>query len=429
MPPRQRSAGSMPLARSLLPIGLAVLVQMIGVGITLSTLPLFLTSMGATPAQLGCVISMFSAAQMVGCPLLVSLSGRVGRLAVLRLCLIGNALAALLTSFSRSWTMVAIARVLAGFTAASVPVAQVAVTDVVAPGNATSKALSQVASAASLGIISGPAAGGLVSELARRTLGATPDKEARFVFAASGLFAALVLLLTARVTLRPHVKAEHSSAESTMKDGTDMIAKRRSSNGAAVPATYAQLLCRWVALVCSFAVVAGIATYTLFANRFLGYGQREISLTQSAAAALALCVNLLVLPRLIDCVGEAVSCAIGLVLLGLCFGACSLITLQPLHFLVFLASRAGLAMADTTAAALSVRNSSPEHRGRNIALLQSTQSGSRILSPLLAQWLYTICIDPSMSLGLGSAGTLPFLACGALALLTAPVPLLLRPLH
>ena len=35
---------------------------------------------------------------MLGCPLLVALSGRVGRLAVLRTCLAGNALASLLTA-------------------------------------------------------------------------------------------------------------------------------------------------------------------------------------------------------------------------------------------------------------------------------------------------------------------------------------------
>ena len=56
-------------------------------------------------------------------------------------------------------------------------------------------------------------------------------------------------------------------------------------------------------------------------------------------------------------------------------------------------------------------------------LLQSTQSASRIFSPLLASALYTASLG-----GRGGAppGTLPFLACGAAALLTAPVTLLLR---
>lgn len=115
----------------LLPVWLSVFVHMLGVGITLSTLPLYLTALGASPTQLGLAISAFSGAQMVGCPLLISLSGRVGRLTVMRCCLLGNAIASLLTAFLPAWHQIAVARVLAGFFAAAVPIAQAAVTDVV----------------------------------------------------------------------------------------------------------------------------------------------------------------------------------------------------------------------------------------------------------------------------------------------------------
>ena len=98
---------------------------------------------------------------------------------------------------------------------------------------------------------------------------------------------------------------------------------------------------------------------------------------------------------------------------------------QPLHAVLFLLARVGHAVADTTCAALTARNSSPARRGRNLALLQSTQSASRIFSPLLASSLYTASLA-----GRGAPwappGTLPFLACGSFALLTAPVTLLLR---
>lgn len=93
-----------------------------GAGVTISTLPLFLTSMGATPTQLSLVIASFSAAQMLGCPALVSLSGRVGRLPVLLLCLAGAAAANLLTAISPTVGCVTAARLLAGLFAASVPV-------------------------------------------------------------------------------------------------------------------------------------------------------------------------------------------------------------------------------------------------------------------------------------------------------------------
>ena len=135
----------------------------------------------------------------------------------------------------------------------------------------------------------------------------------------------------------------------------------------------AQLFCRWQSAVCSFATVVGIMTYALFSIRFLGYGQRELSLTQSSAAAIALATNLVMIPRLIERIGEAAVCTVGLLLLGTCLPASSLFATQPLHVIFFLLSRMGLALADTTTAALTAQYSTAEHRGRNLALLQSTQ--------------------------------------------------------
>ena len=424
----RESAPQSASTRMLLPIWLAVLVQMLGVGVTLSTLPVYLTALGGSPAQLALIISVFSACQMVGAPLLVALSNRLGRLTILRACLAGNALAALLTSAASTWQGIAYARALAGLTAASVPIAQISVADVCPPGTATSKALSRIASASSLGIIAGPLMGSAVGELARSTCGAaTLVAQSRWVFGASGAFAVVVLCLTSRVRLSSQVAGRGANGDGGRASGLGQAVRASRVPPPPPPPAFAQPLCRWVALICSFSVVTGIATYALFALRFLGYGPRQLSLTQSSAAAVALVVNLFVLPQIIDRVGEAAACSIGLAALGLCLGGCSLLTVQPWHFVVFLLSRVGFAMADTTAAALTARNSAPERRARDLALLQSTQSGSRIFSPLLASWLYTHSISATRTVG--PAGTLPFLTCGAAALLTAPLPLLLSRPH
>ena len=395
---------------------------MLGVGVTLSTLPLYLQSLGATPNQLGITIAMFSGAQMIGCPLLVGLSNRkgVGRLSVLRACLTGNACAALLTSIAGGWRGVTCARILAGLFAASVPVAQVAVADLAPPGPETSKALSRVASAASLGIVVGPAMGGLIAEIARRVFLVPANLESRVVFGCSGVFAAIVLLLTAGVRLDPYDRQASEQHGSKSEDGASIPPSADAS--AAAPA-FAQPLLRWIALVCSLSITTGIAIYALFSQAFLGYGQPELSLSQSSAAAVALCCQLLLLPRLLDTIGEALSCVTGLTLLGLTFGASSLVRAQPLHFLLFVGSRGGHALAEVSTAALTASASSPERRGRNLALLQSFQAGSRLVSPLLASRLYTLSLGGTM---LGPSGALPFLVVGALALLTAPTPLLLR---
>ena len=63
-------------------------------GIALSTLPLHLQSLGATPVQVGMSTSAFSLAQMIMCPWMVGLSSqqKLGRRKTLYLCLAGAAI-------------------------------------------------------------------------------------------------------------------------------------------------------------------------------------------------------------------------------------------------------------------------------------------------------------------------------------------------
>ncbi len=70
-------------------------------------------------------ILLYGSTQVVGCPLLVELSTRVGRVPVLIAALLGSAASAALTAAAPGVNAVAAARALGGFFAASIPVAQV----------------------------------------------------------------------------------------------------------------------------------------------------------------------------------------------------------------------------------------------------------------------------------------------------------------
>lgn len=419
-PPNLQAADPNPeQTRALLPIWLAVFVQMLGVGVTISTVPLFLLSLGCSPKKIGITISCFSAAQMICCPLLVKLSNRpsTSKLSVLRMCLAGNAIASLLTARADGWSGVVMARILAGMSAASVPVAQTAVADVMPPGLATSKALTRVSSASSAGIVMGPVVGAVVAEVAQRFFGIHGHiLQSRAVFGTSGTLALIVLLLSAGVRL------PKTSATSEGGVGSNSSSSNQSTYPAAVMPNSLQLVNRWIALVCSMSVTTGIAIYALFGQQFLGYNQRELSISQSSAAAAALASQLFLLPRLMERIGEGLSCACGLTVLGLFFSAFSLLRMQPIHFMLFVAARAGHAVAEASNSALTAAASTPERRGRNLALLQSTQAGSRLFSPLIASYLYTWSSSGRVSLG--PPGALPFLFVGVLALLTIPAPIL-----
>ena len=418
--------------RSLLvPVWLSVFVHMLGVGITLSQLTLYITALGASPFQLGLAISGFSVAQMLGCPVLIALSERFGRLPVMRVCLAGNALASLLTACAGTWLQIALARILAGIFAAAVPVSQAAVTDMVS-GPSTTRALSQVAAASSLGIVCGPVMAGLISEVATRLCGAPAEVLPKIVFAVSGVLALAVCVYLALSVpdVQPHERARVDSAgraapDTQVQKAVSEVAKTTGRINDASP--LGQPVVRWLALMTSWSTTLTVSTYTLFATQFLGYTQTHINASQSAGAAIAVCMQLWLVPRLCAAFGDARACALGILTLGAGLAACSLVSVQPLHVVIFLAFRAAIALADTSTAALTAAHSAPDKRARNLGLLQSTQAGGRIVSPLLAGWMYERSLNGAAAML--PPGTLPFVAVGGLCLLSAPLPLVLRGAH
>ena len=188
----------------MLPITLTVFAQMIGEGLALTSLPLHMKSLGASTVMSGVAVSGFSLSSLIFTPVVVRISNRVGRFKVLRACLLGCALAQLLivqastplalaiehahsnpTGFPaglirapppvvivRRSTMeyprlqastpagVVFGRFVCGIFAASVPVAQAAVTDLVSPAQ-SALALSRVSAVSQLGVVVGPALGAL----------------------------------------------------------------------------------------------------------------------------------------------------------------------------------------------------------------------------------------------------------------------------
>jgi MFS family permease len=152
-----------PLPREMMPITMGVFAQMLGEGIALSSLPLYLTRLGATPTSVGLAISCFSLAQMTFAPILVGLSSRIGRSIVLRICLAGAVASSLLIAFSGNVYGIVAGRTLAGVFAACVPVAQSGVTDMLSKSQ-TALGLSRVSAASQLGVVVGPAVSAIFQE-------------------------------------------------------------------------------------------------------------------------------------------------------------------------------------------------------------------------------------------------------------------------
>eukprot|EP00434_Breviolum_minutum_P008592 symbB.v1.2.007580.t1/scaffold386.1/size215569/6 len=405
--PRQATSSSSIPQKSLLPISLSVFVQMLGEGIAISTIPLHLLSFGASPLQVGLATSCFSVAQMICCPILVSASGKLGRLRVLRTCLAGAAFASLLISFSDSIAGILLGRFLAGAFGASVPVAQAAVTDIVTDGAAT--ALSRVAAASQLGVVVGPAASAFFAALLGKTFGWPADLCVRGVFGCMGLAALSVLALS--VLLSPGgISSANTSPTKAVQTSGDV-----PSWGLAQP------LLRMVALVIGWSLTLSVSTYCLFANRCLGYDQQRLSLIFSTGAATTVLTQLVLFPALVNCFGPNLTCFLGIICVALGLSGFSLCWHQPGHLLFYLLTRMGSGCADTSTVTLVAKGSKPQDRARNLGLITSTRAAARIVTPMASADLFEV------SLGNKAApGALPYLMVASLAAGLSPVPLMLR---
>ena len=122
-----------PLPRGFTSLWLTVVLDLVGFGIVLPILPLYTQDLGASVFTIGVVLAAYSAAQMVGAPVLGRLSDRYGRRPVLVISLVGSAVGHLLTGMAGSVALIIAARALDGFSGGSLSVAHAAAADLAPP--------------------------------------------------------------------------------------------------------------------------------------------------------------------------------------------------------------------------------------------------------------------------------------------------------
>ena len=176
-----------------------------------------------------------------------------------------------------------------------------------------------------------------------------------------------------------------------------------------------------ITIVIGTTAILSNSIYGLFAPRFMGFQQRQLSATYSGAAALMI-ASQVGFARLVARVGEHRACSLGIAAAGAGIGGLSLLRVQPLHSLLYLTNRVGAGVADTATAALVARSSvGREARSRNLALLTSTRAAARIASPLVSSKMFELSCRSAVA-----PGALPFVTAACFAMAVAPLPLWLR---
>lgn len=141
--------------RSLAPILLIVLVDLIGLSIIIPLLPLYAARYGATPLLTGLLGSTYPLMQFIGAPILGRLSDRFGRRPILLISQIGTFAGFLLLAFANSLPLLFLSRIIDGLSGANISTAQAIVADVTTPRTRT-QGLGLIGAAFGLGFVLGP---------------------------------------------------------------------------------------------------------------------------------------------------------------------------------------------------------------------------------------------------------------------------------
>lgn len=139
-------------------------MDLLGYGIMLPLLPFYVQThaQAGGAAIAGGLMSMYSAVQLVSGPVLGALSDRYGRKPILLICLFGTACAYLLLGLANSLLVIFLAVFIDGLTGSNLTLAHAYIADSTTSKN-RARSISLMGAAFGLGLMAGPALGGLLS--------------------------------------------------------------------------------------------------------------------------------------------------------------------------------------------------------------------------------------------------------------------------
>ncbi len=240
---------------------LIVVVDLIGFGIIIPLLPFYAEHYQATPAQVGLLMAVYSAAQFISAPFWGRLSDRVGRRPVLLGTIFAAALSYVWLGLADTLIALFAARALGGLMAGNISTAFAYAADVTTKEN-RAKGMGMIGAAFSIGFILGPAIGGILA-------GADPAN-ADFrtpSFAAAGLSALACVL--GLFTLKESLSTE---ARARIADQTRVARMKALADALRTPGVGVLLI---LAFLATF-VFAGLeSTFAMWSRRQYGWGPEQ----------------------------------------------------------------------------------------------------------------------------------------------------------
>ncbi|HUA87567.1 MAG TPA: MFS transporter [Bryobacteraceae bacterium] len=357
----------------LLAIFLIVAVDVLGLTIMIPLLPFYAESLGATATEVGLLIAVYAACQLVSGPLLGRASDFTGRKPLLLLSQCGTLIGFLVMAFAPSLWVVFLARVIDGSTAGNLSLAQAYISDVTKPED-RAKSFGVIGIAFGMGFLIGPAISGYLASFDYHYP----------IFAAAALSFTSIL---STAFLLPTVK----TAQKTDGPGGRRLSLLQWGEYARYfrDPRIAALLYEFLTFALAFAMFT--AGFPLYAERRLHwhgvlFGPEQVGFTWAFAGFLGIFLQGPALGRLVKRFGETALSRVGFaayaasyVLLAFCYSI-------PVLAAATVASALG-SLVRPTLTSMITQAAPRDEQGVVLGLTQSLTSLGQITGPPLAGYL------------------------------------------
>ncbi len=365
-------------------IFLVVVVDVLAFTLIIPLLPFYAERFGATPREVGYLVSTFALCQLLAGPVLGDLSDRVGRKRVLAVSQLGTFAGFVVLGLARSLWVVFLARVIDGLTAGNISVAQAAIVDVTTPER-RARGFALIGVAFGVGFLIGPALSAWL---------VTWDVRLPIAVAA-GLSLTSVALTLALLPPPPRAPSPPEGALRGEKPPGPAPRERRlgvldwSAYGAYLrrPAL-ASRLGQYFLFSLSFVVFT--AGFALFAERRFTtaagrpFGPREVGLVLAYSGVLGVILQGGVVARVIGRFGEAAMVRVGFALQAVGLALLAWVHTVPTLLAASTVMALGNAPLRPALTSLITRRVGPQEQGLVLGLSQSLNAVAQIAAPLVA---------------------------------------------
>jgi MFS transporter, DHA1 family, tetracycline resistance protein len=343
----------------LLPILGITFIDILGFSIMIPLLPFFVKRFGAPDVAVGVVFATFSLCQLIAGPVWGNVSDRIGRKMVLIVSQVGSTISWAMLAFAPSIAIVVLARAIEGFSGGNIGVTQAYVGDLVEPKR-RGVAFGYLGAAFSAGFVFGPALGGWLAE--------------RYGYAVPFLVAALLQILTLVLTI---VMLPESRGPKTDEErgavGLRDIARALGDR------TVAPVL--WLRLVYTFAMYGWFSSMTLILHAQLGWDVRQTSYVFAVFGALNVVLQLAVVGRVADAIGNRAATNVGLGCSTAAFALVPFATTFPLAVALLVLFGTGITFLNTAFPALASDVSPDDRRGTVLGVVSGLDSLAGFVMP------------------------------------------------